>query len=366
MNVNEVISNIAIEAAGGQIGSKTPVHPNDHVNKSQSTNDAFPAAMHIATVLAFKNQLLPELEKMVDVLDGKSQEWKDIIKLGRTHMQDACPLSLGQEVSGWRDQIKFAAKRIDECLEEVYALPLGGTAVGSGLNTPKGFAEDAAAVLADLTNQPFTSSPNKFQTMGSHDCLVAAMGQLRNLSVSLFKIANDIRLLSCGPRAGFGELILPENEPGSSIMPGKVNPTQCEAMAMVCSQVMGFDAAVSVAGSGGYLEMNVYKPLMIYNISHSVDMLTDSCRCFREQMLEGMEPNLPRIEGALKDSLMLVTALAPTIGYDKASEIAHLGHEKGLSLKDAALETGYVTEEQFDTIVDPYQMAFPHGVPDKV
>ena len=283
------------------------------------------------------------------------------MKIGRTHLQDAVPLTLGQEVSAWRDQIGTATERIDGCLAEVLPLPLGGTAVGTGLNAPDGFAEQAAAELARLTGLPFRSAPNKFAVMASHDGLVQAMSQLRLLAVTLLKIANDIRLLACGPRAGLAELHLPENEPGSSIMPGKVNPTQCEAMAMVCTQVIGLDAAVAMAGAGGHLQMNVYKPLIGFNLLQAITLLTDACRCFRVAMVEGMEPNHSRIQRDVEQSLMLVTPLAPVIGYDKASAIAKYAHEQGTSLRDAALELGYVSAEEFDRIVDPAAMTVPHG-----
>ena len=361
MNLNEVISNLAAQAAGEPLGSHRPVHPNDHVNRSQSTNDAFPAAIHVAAAQGIRQRLLPELQRLNNAFGVKADAWTDIVKIGRTHLQDAVPLTLGQEASAWRDQIGTAAQRIDASLAEVLPLPLGGTAVGTGLNAPDGFARLAAEELTRLTGLPFSSAPNKFAVMAGHDGLVNAMGQLRLLAVSLLKIANDIRLLACGPRAGLAELHLPANEPGSSIMPGKVNPTQCEAMAMVCTQVIGLDAAVAMAGSGGHLQMNVYKPLIGFNLLQAITLLTDACRCFRVAMVEGIEPNLSRIQHDVEQSLMLVTPLAPVIGYDKASAIAKHAHEQGSSLKEAALELGYVSAEEFDQVVDPAAMAVAQG-----
>ena len=361
MNLNEVISNLAAQAAGEPLGSHKPVHPNDHVNRSQSTNDAFPAAIHVASAQGIRQRLLPELQRLTNAFGAKADAWTDIVKIGRTHLQDAVPLTLGQEASAWRDQIGTAAQRIDASLAEVLPLPLGGTAVGTGLNAPDGFARLAAEELTRLTGLPFSSAPNKFAVMACHDGLVNAMGQLRLLAVSLLKIANDIRLLACGPRAGLAELHLPANEPGSSIMPGKVNPTQCEAMAMVCTQVIGLDAAVAMAGSGGHLQMNVYKPLIGFNLLQAITLLTDACRCFRVAMVEGMEPNRSRIQHDVEQSLMLITPLAPVIGYDKASAIAKHAHEQGSSLKEAALELGYVSAEEFDRVVDPAAMAVARG-----
>ena len=361
MNVNEVISNLAALKAGEPLGSQRPVHPNDHVNRSQSTNDAFPAAIHIAAARGINHRLLPELDHLVGAFSSKAELWQEIVKIGRTHLQDAVPLTLGQETSAWRDQVAMARGRIASSLQEVFPLPLGGTAVGTGLNAPDGFALETAAELARLTGLPFSSAPNKFAVMASHDGLVNAMGQLRLLAVSLLKIANDIRLLACGPRAGLAELHLPENEPGSSIMPGKVNPTQCEAMAMVCTQVIGLDAAVAMAGAGGHLQMNVYKPLIGFNLLQAVRLLSDACRCFRVSMVEGIEPNRTRIQRDVEQSLMLVTPLAPSIGYDKASAIARYAHEQGLSLRDAALDLGYVSAEEFDRIVNPAEMAKQQG-----
>ena len=356
MNVNEVIANRAIELVGGELGSKTPIHPNDHVNMSQSSNDVFPAAMHIAAARAFVQQLIPQVQKLRNSLQEKAQEWADIVKIGRTHMQDAVPLTLGQEFSGYGGMLDDNLSRIATVLPEIYQLALGGTAVGTGLNAGTRFAERSAEHIAQMTGLPFVTAPNKFTVMGSHDALVMASGVLKTLAVSLYKIANDIRLLSCGPRAGFGELQLPQNEPGSSIMPGKVNPTQCEAMAMVAAQVMGYDTAVTFAGASGYLEMNVYKPMMIFNILQSVHILADSCSNFTEFLVQGMTPNRKRIQQYVDQSLMLVTALSPVIGYDKASKIAHHAFEHDLSLKDAALQLGFISAEEFDKAIDPYRM----------
>lgn len=356
MNVNEVISNRAIEIAGGSKGSKDPIHPNDHVNMSQSTNDVFPTAMHIAAAKIFNDTLIPKLKKLSESLNKKAIEWNDIVKIGRTHMQDAVPLTLCQEFSAYVTMLDDNLNRIENVLPELYKLALGGTAVGTGLNAVKHFDEKAVKSISKITGLPFKPAPNKFAFMGAHDALVAASGALKTLAVSLYKIANDIRLLSCGPRAGFNELILPKNEPGSSIMPGKINPTQCEAMAMAAAQVIGYDTAVSFAGAGGHLEMNVYKPMIIYNIIQSVHMLSDSCNNFSEFLVEGMKPNLKQIDKYLKESLMLVTVLSPEIGYDKAAEIAHYALENETTLKEAALKLGYVSAEEFDKIVDPYVM----------
>ncbi|MGB1196647.1 MAG: class II fumarate hydratase [Synechococcus sp.] len=361
MNLNEVISNLASLHAGEALGSHWPIHPNDHVNRSQSTNDAFPAAIHVAAVDAISRRLQPEVQQLNEAFAIKAEAWGSIVKIGRTHLQDAVPLTLGQEASAWRDQIGTAARRIDTSLEELLPLPLGGTAVGTGLNAPKGFSVEAAAELKRLTGLPFTTAPNKFAVMAGHDGLVNTMGQLRLLAVSLLKIANDIRLLACGPRAGLAELHLPENEPGSSIMPGKVNPTQCEAMAMVCTQVIGLDAAVAMAGAGGHLQMNVYKPLIGFNLLQAITLLTDACHCFRVAMVEGMEPNRARIQRDVEQSLMLVTPLTPVIGYDKASTIAKYAHDQGLDLRSAALKLGYVSAEEFDRVVDPAAMAAQQG-----
>ena len=360
MNVNEVISNRAIELTGGVLGSKKPIHPNDHVNMSQSSNDTFPTAMNMAAAMAVHQRLIPTVKKLREALDKKAREWDEIVKIGRTHMQDAVPLTLGQEFSGYGGMLDDNLERIDATLPGLYKLALGGTAVGTGLNTPKGLAERAARHIAQLTGLPFISAPNKFTVMGAHDAIVMLSGVLKTLACSLYKIANDIRLLSCGPRAGFNELELPANEPGSSIMPGKLNPTQCEALAMVAVQVMGYDAAVAFAGASGYLEMNVYKPMMIYNVIQSIRILADSCNNFAEFTVVGMKPNRKQIDKFVNQSLMLVTALSPVIGYDKASEIAHLAHEREMTLKEATLELGYLAAEEFDRIIDPHKMAYPH------
>jgi len=359
MNVNEVIANRAIELAGGVIGSKTPIHPNDHVNMSQSSNDVFPTAMHMAAAQALTRQLIPYVQQLRDALDAKAQAWKDIVKIGRTHMQDAVPLTLGQEFSGYVGLLDDNLARLQALLPELYPLALGGTAVGTGLNAGPGFAAAAARHIAAQTGLPFVTAPNKFTVMGSHDGIVMASGGLKTLGVSLYKIANDIRLLSCGPRAGLAELRLPENEPGSSIMPGKVNPTQCEALAMVAVQVMGYDAAVAFAGASGYLEMNVYKPMMIFNLLQSAQLLGDGCRNFAEFLVAGMTPNRQKIEQYLQQSLMLVTALNPVIGYDQASAIAHHAFEHDLSLREAALALGAISAEDFDRVVDPRRMTQP-------
>jgi fumarate hydratase class II len=360
MNVNEVISNRSCQLAGTPVGSKAPVHPNDHVNMSQSSNDSFPTAMNIAAAMAVKQRLLPAVQALRDAITTKAEEWKDIVKIGRTHMQDATPLTLGQEWSGYAGMLDDDLVNLETALIGVYRLALGGTAVGTGINAAPGFGEAAAKEIATLTGLPFVSAPNKFAVQGAHDALVQLSGTLRTLAVSLYKIANDIRLLSCGPRAGFAELMLPENEPGSSIMPGKVNPTQAEALAMVAVQVMANDVAVGMGGAGGYLEMNVYKPLIIYNVTHSITLMTDSCTNFRRFLVEGARPNRKRIEEYVERSLMLVTALAPVIGYDKASKIAHFALEHDLTLKQAALQLGFVTEAEFDRVVDPAKMVHPY------
>lgn len=353
MNVNEVIANRAIAIAGGTVGSKDPIHPNDHVNMSQSSNDVFPAAMHIAAAIALRDRLIPAVQQLRDALDRKAQAWADIIKIGRTHMQDAVPLSLGQEFSGYGVMLDDNLKRIEATLPDLYDLALGGTAVGTGLNAGKRFAREACECLAELTGVPFRTAPNKFAVMGAHDAIVHTSATLKTLANSLYKIANDIRLLGCGPRCGFHELDLPSNEPGSSIMPGKVNPTQCEAMAMVAVQVMGADAAVAFAGASGYLEMNVYKPVMIYNVIQSVRILADSCRNFAEFLVEGLEPNRAQIEEYVARSLMLVTALNPVIGYDRAAQVAKLAYTENLTLKEACLQLGYVSAAEFDRVVNP-------------
>jgi fumarate hydratase class II len=360
MNVNEVISNRASQLVGTPLGSKTPVHPNDHVNMSQSSNDTFPSAMYIAAALGVTQRLVPAVRALHDAIAAKAEAWQDIVKIGRTHMQDATPITLGQEWSGYAGMLADDLERIDDALKGVYRLALGGTAVGTGINAAPGFAEAAAAEIARLTKLPFVSAPNKFAVQGSHDALVQLSGTLRTLAASLYKIANDIRLMSCGPRAGFAELLIPENEPGSSIMPGKVNPTQAEALTMIAVQAMGNDVAVGFGGAGGYLEMNVYKPLIIFNLMHSITILTDGCTNFRKFLVEGTKPNLPKIKEYLDRSLMLVTALAPVIGYDKASQIAHHAMDRDLTLKAAALDLGYVTEAEFERIVDPAKMVKPY------
>jgi fumarate hydratase class II len=360
MNVNEVMSNRASQLAGTPLGSKTPVHPNDHVNMSQSSNDTFPSAMYIAAALGVTGRLVPTVRALHDAIAAKAEAWKDIVKIGRTHMQDATPITLGQEWSGYAGMLADDLERIDDALKGVYRLALGGTAVGTGINAAPGFAEAAAGEIARLTKLPFVSAPNKFTVQGAHDALVHLSGTLRTLATSLYKIANDIRLMSCGPRAGFAELLIPENEPGSSIMPGKVNPTQAEALTMIAVQVMGNDVAVGFGGAGGYLEMNVYKPLIIFNIMHSIAIMTDGCTNFRKYLVEGTKPNLKKIGEYLSRSLMLVTALAPVIGYDKASKIAHYAMDHDLTLREAALDLGYVTEAEFDRVVDPTKMVKPY------
>jgi fumarate hydratase, class II len=360
MNVNEVISNRCSQIAGTPLGSHTPVHPNDHVNMAQSSNDSFPSAMNIAAAVSVKERLIPAVTALRDAIAKKSKEWSDIVKIGRTHMQDATPLTLGQEWSGYAGMLTDGLERIEAALQGVYRLALGGTAVGTGINSAPGFAEAAAAQIAKLTELPFETAPNKFTVQGAHDALVQLSGTMRTLAVSLYKIANDIRLMSCGPRAGFAELQIPANEPGSSIMPGKVNPTQCEAMTMVAVQVMADDVAVGFGGAGGYLEMNVYKPLIIFNITHSSTIMADSCTNFRKFLIEGTKPNLKKINEYVDRSLMLVTALSPVIGYDKASKIAHYALDNDLTLKEAALKLGYVTEAEFDRVVDPKKMVKPY------
>ena len=360
MNVNEVISNRCCQIAGTALGSKIPVHPNDHVNMAQSSNDSFPSAMYIAAAVNVKQRLIPAVKALHDAVAAKAREWKDIVKIGRTHMQDATPLTLGQEWSGYAGMLADDLDRIEDALKGVYRLALGGTAVGTGINSAPGFAEAAAAEIAKLTNLPFVTAPNKFTVQGSHDALVQLSGTLRTVAVSLYKIGNDIRLMSCGPRAGFAELVIPENEPGSSIMPGKVNPTQAEALTMIAAQVMANDVAVGFGGAGGYLEMNVYKPLIIFNITHSITIMTDGCTNFRKFLVEGTKPNLKKIGEYVARSLMLVTALAPAIGYDKASRIAHYAMDHDLTLKEAALKLEFVTEAEFDRVVDPVKMVQPY------
>ena len=360
MNVNEVISNRCCQIAGTPLGSKAPVHPNDHVNMAQSSNDSFPSAMYIAAAVNVKNRLVPAVGALRDGISAKAEEWKEIIKIGRTHMQDATPLTLGQEWSGYAAALTDGLERIEDSLKGVYRLALGGTAVGTGINSAPGFAEASAAQIAKLTGLPFVTAPNKFCVQGAHDALVQLSGTLRTLAVSLYKIGNDIRIMSCGPRAGFAELIIPANEPGSSIMPGKVNPTQAEALTMLSAQVMANDVAVGFGGAGGYLEMNVYKPLIIFNITHSITLLTDGCTNFNKFLIAGTKPNLKQIAGYVERSLMLVTALSPVIGYDKASQIAHHAMDNDLTLREAALQLGFVSSEEFDRIVDPKKMVSPY------
>src|SRR5262245_43270892 len=360
MNVNEVISNRCCQLAGTELGSKKPVHPNDHVNMSQSSNDSFPSAMHIAAAVNVKERLIPAVKALEGAIRAKAAQWADLIKIGRTHMQDATPLTLGQEWSGYACILSDDAQRMEDALHGVYRLALGGTAVGTGLNAAPGFGEAAAGEIAKLTGLPFVSAPNKFAVQGAHDALVQLSGTLRTLAVSLYKIANDIRLMSCGPRAGFAELVIPANEPGSSIMPGKVNPTQAEALTMIAVQVMANDVAVGIGGASGYLEMNVYKPLMIFNITNSIAIMADGCGNFRKFLVEGTKPNLKKIDEYVGRSLMLVTALAPVIGYDKASKIAHHAMDNDLTLKAAALQLNFVTEAEFDRIVDPKKMVNPY------
>ena len=360
MNVNEVISNRCCQLAGTPLGSKTPVHPNDHVNMSQSSNDSFPTAMNIAAAVNVKERLIPAVTALRDAIAANAEQWKDIVKIGRTHMQDATPLTLGQEWSGYAGVLTDDLERIEDTLKNVYRLALSGTAVGTGINAAPDFGDAAAAEIAKLTNLSFVSAPNKFAVQGSHDALVQLSGSLRTLAASLYKIANDIRLMSCGPRAGFAELKIPENEPGSSIMPGKVNPTQAEALTMISVQVMANDVAVGFGGAGGYLEMNVYKPLIIFNITHSITILTDGCTNFRKFLVEGTKPNLKKIQEYVDRSLMLVTALSPVIGYDKSSKIAHYALDNDLTLKDAAMKLGFVTEDEFDRVVDPAKMVHPY------
>ncbi|HEX4075452.1 MAG TPA: class II fumarate hydratase, partial [Candidatus Acidoferrales bacterium] len=359
MNANEVISNRAIEIAGGVMGSKKPIHPNDDVNMSQSSNDTFPTAMHIAAATQVARELIPSVEKLRDALDAKAREFASVVKIGRTHLMDATPLTVGQEMSGWVSLLTRDIDRLGEALWGLYDLAIGGTAVGTGINAHPEFAERAAKKIAELTGLPFESHPNKFAALSAHDELVFASGALKTLAASLMKIANDVRWLASGPRAGFGELVLPENEPGSSIMPGKVNPTQSEAMTMVAVQVMGNDAAIGFAGSQGNFELNVYKPVIIYNFLHSVRLLTDTCRSFREHCVAGMEIDAERIAHYVNSSLMLVTALAPKIGYDKAAEIAKKAHHEKLSLRESALKLGYLTEKEFDELVRPEKMTHP-------
>jgi fumarate hydratase class II len=360
MNVNEVVANRCSQIAGQPLGSHKPVHPNDHVNMSQSSNDSFPTAMNVAAAVAVQQRLMPAVEALRDALDAKARNWTDVVKIGRTHLQDATPLTLGQEFSGYVGMLDDDLERLERALSGVYRLALGGTAVGTGLNSQPGFDTAVAGQISQLTGLPFVTAANKFTVQGAHDDLVHLSATLKTLAVSLFKIANDIRLLSCGPRAGFAELKIPANEPGSSIMPGKVNPTQCEALAMIAVQVMANDIAAAVGGASGYLEMNVYKPLLIFNVTKSVRIMTDGCTNFRKFLVDGTEPNLKQINNFMERSLMLVTALSPVIGYDKASKVAHYALDNDLTLKVAALKLGFVSEEEFDRVVDPAKMVKPY------
>ena len=359
MNVNEVISNRAIEMAGGVLGSKKPIHPNDDVNMSQSSNDTFPAAMHIAAAMETARRLLPAVKKLRDALDAKARQFAGIVKIGRTHLQDATPLTVGQEFSGWVSMLDRDGARVAMALDGLYDLAVGGTAVGTGLNAHPEFAERAAKKIAELTGLPFRSHPNKFAALAAHDEIVFASGGLKTLAASLMKVANDIRWLASGPRCGLGELTLPENEPGSSIMPGKVNPTQCEAMTMVAVQVMGNDAAIGFAGSQGNFELNVFKPVIIFNYLRSVELLADVCNSFVDHCVRGIEVNREQIDHYVKNSLMLVTALSPKIGYDKAAKAAHTAHHEHLSLREAVIKLGYLTGEEFDKLVRPEDMTHP-------
>ncbi len=360
MNVNEVIANRASELMGGQRGQKKPVHPNDHVNRAQSTNDSFPTAMYVAAVMETRGRLEGSVKSLIAVFDAQSERYKDIIKTGRTHLQDATPLSLGQAISGWSAQLKDAWRAIEWALGPVHELALGGTAVGTGLNTHPEYAERAAAEIARRTGHPFVTAPNKFAALAAHDALVGLSGALRQLACALMKIANDVRWLASGPRCGIGEILIPENEPGSSIMPGKVNPTQCEALTMVCCQVIGNDAAVAMAGSQGNFELNVYKPVMAFNVLNSIELLADAIHSFEIHCAVGIEPNRERIQELMEKSLMLVTALNPHIGYDKAAKIAKKAHAEGSTLKQAALALGYLTAEEFDRFVRPEEMIGPN------
>jgi fumarate hydratase, class II len=359
MNVNEVIANRAIELAGGTMGSKKPVHPNDDVNMSQSSNDTFPAAMHIAAAERVKHALIPAIQSVHAAIAAKAEEFKDVVKIGRTHLQDAVPLTFGQEFGGWASLLQRDIKRLEQALDGLYDLAIGGTAVGTGLNAHPEFAERAAKKVAELTGLPFRSHPNKFAALSAHDEIIFAQGALETLAASLMKISNDIRWLASGPRCGLGELSIPENEPGSSIMPGKVNPTQCEAMTMVCVQVHGATAAVGFAGSQGNFELNVFKPVIIYNFLHSVTLIADACHGYVEYMIKGIEVDRAKVDWYVNNSLMLVTALAPKVGYDKAAKIAHTAHVDRSSLLEAALKLGYLTREEFDDLVKPERMTRP-------
>ncbi len=359
MNANEVIANRAIEILGGNIGSKDPIHPNDHCNMGQSSNDTFPTAMHIATAITAQNILLPNLRKLLSSVDEKIVEFDGIIKIGRTHTQDATPLTLSQEFSGYRHQIKKGIARVEQSLNDIYELAQGGTAVGTGLNTSPGWDTTVAKYIADETNLPFVTSPNKFEALASHDAMVEISGSLKTLAASLFKIANDIRFLGSGPRCGLGELILPENEPGSSIMPGKVNPTQCEALTQVCAQVIGNDAAIGLAGSQGHFELNVFKPMIAYNVIQSMQLLGDACSAFTDNLMKDLKADEVRIEKLMRESLMLVTALAPKIGYDNATLVAKTAHKNGTTLKEEAVRLGFVDDETFEEVVKPENMVGP-------
>jgi len=359
MNANEVIANRAIEILGGEIGSKDPVHPNDHCNMGQSSNDTFPTAMHVATAMSVRDVLLPGLTKLAEGLEAKSDAFKDIIKIGRTHTQDATPLTLGQEFSGYAHQVRMGISRIEAAMHGIYELAQGGTAVGTGLNTSQGWDTTVAANMARITDLPFVTAPNKFEALAAHDAMVFLSGAIATVAGSCYKIANDIRFLGSGPRSGLGELILPENEPGSSIMPGKVNPTQAEALTQVCAHVMGNDAGIKFAGSQGHFELNVYNPMMSYNLLQSIQLLGDATDSFTERMLNGIEANAPRIDKLMKESLMLVTALAPTIGYDNATKVAKTAHKNGTTLKEEAIALGFVDEETFDKVVRPEDMIGP-------
>tara|TARA_X000000368_G_scaffold97386_1_gene74844 strand:+ start:523 stop:1914 length:1392 start_codon:yes stop_codon:yes gene_type:complete len=359
MNANEVIANRAIEILGGTIGSKDPIHPNDHCNMGQSSNDTFPTAMHIATAITAHNILLPNLRKLLDTIDEKIVEFDGIIKIGRTHTQDATPLTLSQEFSGYRHQIKKGIARIERSLKDIYELAQGGTAVGTGLNTSPGWDSNIAKYIAEETKLPFVTAPNKFEALASHDAMVEISGSLKTLAASLFKIANDIRFLGSGPRCGLGELILPENEPGSSIMPGKVNPTQCEALTQVCAQVIGNDAAIGLAGSQGHFELNVFKPMIAYNVIQSMQLLGDACSAFTDNLMRDLKADKVRIEKLMRESLMLVTALAPKIGYDNATLVAKSAHNNGTTLKEEAVKLGFVDDETFEEVVKPENMVGP-------